>query len=162
MKQLLFHLEVLENNLEIMQNIFSYVNENYGFPLNFQKYNQIKKDDFTLLDVIAYRFLKTQSILGEKLFKEILEYGEFEVQNRSYIEILSELEREGILNIDEWKLFRNLRNTLLNDYPYNEEEIIDSINFLFENFENLKNIVVKIKEKYEKISEIKSARDRNN
>jgi len=162
MKQLIFHIEILENNIKIVSEIFEYIDDIYKFPLNMQKYNKIKQDDFKLLDVIAYRFLKTQSILGEKVFKEILEFSEFDVKNRSYFEILSELEREGILNIDEWKIFRNLRNTLSHDYPYNEEEIVEAINFLFEDFDNLKKIILKIKERYEKISKIKYRRDSNN
>jgi len=162
MKQLIFHIEILETNIKILSEIFEYINGAYKFPLNIQKYNKIKQDDFKLLDVIAYRFLKTQSILGEKVFKELLEYSEYDTKNRSYFEILSELEREGILDIRGWKIFRNLRNTLSHDYPYNEEEIVEAINFLYEDFNKLKSIVSKIKERYEQISKIKSRRDNNN
>ena len=110
-----------------------------------------------MLDSIAYRYLKTQSILGEKVFREILEFGEFNTQNKSFIEILAELQKEGILeNINEWQLLREIRNSISHDYPYDESEIIEAINLLYEKIEVLDKIVKNIKEKYDTINKIKS------
>ena len=153
MKQLKFHLEIIDNNLKILEELFNSIKNE--FPLNFEKYTKLKEKDFKIFDVIAYRFIKTQSILGEKVFREILEYSEYDLQNKSFLEILSELERMGILNITEWRFLRELRNILSHDYPYNEEEIVEAINNLYFELNNLKEISAKLKAQYEKISKIK-------
>jgi hypothetical protein len=158
-KQLEFHLKTVLNNIKILKNLYEFIQHNYSLPLNEKNYIQLKKDDFKLLDSIAYRYLKTQSILGEKLFREILEYSEYDISSKSYIEILSELERENIITIEEWKMLRELRNSLSHDYPYDEKEIIDALNFLYYNLTLLEDIITKLKVKYEKISKIKSKRN---
>ena len=154
MKQLKFHLDTVKNNIEILENEI----KDY-FPLTKEKYKILKEKDFKIFDVIAYRFIKTQGILGEKIFREILEYSEFDLNNKNFLEILSELERMGILKVNEWRFLRELRNTLSHDYPYNEEEIIEALNSLYFELDSLKEIFNKIKEEYEKISKIKQRRD---
>ena len=95
--------------------------------------------------------------MGEKLFREILEYAEFDTQNKSFIEILSELQKEGILeDIEEWKILREIRNSISHDYPYDEDDIIEAINFLYEKLSILDKMINKIEEKYETITKIKS------
>ena len=153
MKQLKFHLEIIDNNIKILEELFNSIKNE--FPLNFEKYIKLKEKDFRIFDVIAYRFIKTQSILGEKVFREILEYSEYDLQNKSFLEILSELERMGILKITEWRFLRELRNTLSHDYPYNEKEIVEAINNLYFELNTLKEISAKLKAQYEKISKIK-------
>ena len=157
MKQLKFHLDTVKNNIEILENIFNEIKD--YFPLTKEKYKELKEKDFKIFDVIAYRFIKTQGILGEKIFREILEYSEFDLNNKNFLEILSELERMGILKVNEWRFLRELRNTLSHDYPYNEEEIIEALNSLYFELDNLKEIFNNIKEEYEKISKIKQRRD---
>jgi len=154
MKQLKFHLEITKNNLDILEEVFNSIKE--YMPLNFQKYEEIKKKDFKIFDVIAYRFIKIQSILGEKVFREILEFAEYDLKNKSFLEILSELERMGILKVNEWRFLRELRNTLSHDYPYNEEEIVEAINHLYMELEKLKDIYNKLRAEYEKISKIRT------
>ena len=158
-KQLEFHLKTVFDNIKILKKLYEFIQHNYSLPLNEKNYIQLKKDDFKLLDSIAYRYLKTQSLLGEKLFREILEYSEYDISSKSYIEILSELERENIITIEEWKMLRELRNSLSHDYPYDEKEIIDALNFLYYNLTLLEDIIAKLKAKYEKISKIKSKRN---
>jgi len=154
-KQIKFHIQTVQNNINVIKDMFNYLEKKYKLPINIDTLKKIKKEDYTALDVIAYRFLKTQSILGEKLFREILEYSEFETTGKSYIEILSELEREDILDVYEWRELRGLRNNLAHDYPYDEQLIADTLNTLYYELNTLKKIINKIKEKYEKISEIK-------
>ena len=56
-------------------------------------------------------------------------------------------------------MLRELRNSLSHDYPYDEKEIIDALNFLYYNLTLLEDIIAKLKAKYEKISKIKSKRN---
>jgi hypothetical protein len=157
--QIEFLIKSSEKNIKVIKEMFEYIKSTYNFPLTISSFNQIKQRDYPVLDTIAYRFLKTQSILGEKLFRKILEYSEYDTTDKSYIEILNELEREGILDVYEWKKLRNLRNNLAHDYPYDEQLIVDTLNDLYYEIEFLENIIKKIKERYEKISEIKRRRD---
>ena len=152
-KQIKFHLDITENNIKILEEVFNSI-KNY-LPLNYENYQKIKHKDFKILDVIAYRFIKIQSILGEKLFREILNYAEYDIQNKSYIEILSELERMGILKVNDWRFLRELRNTFSHDYPDNEKEIIEAINSLYFELNTIKEIYENLKAKYEQIFKIK-------
>jgi len=157
MKQLIFHIKIIKDNINILNKLYLDIKNNYSLPLKSDDYFEIKENDFKIFDTIAYRYIKTQSILGEKLFREILEYAEFDTQNKSFIEILSELQKEGILeDIEEWKILREIRNSISHDYPYDEEEIIEAINFLYEKLSVLENMINKIEEKYETITKIKS------
>ena len=157
MKQLIFHIKIVKDNINILNKLYLDIKNNYSLPLESDDYFEIKENDFKIFDTIAYRYIKTQSILGEKLFREILEYAEFDTQNKSFIEILSELQKEGILeDIEEWKILREIRNSISHDYPYDEEDIIEAINFLYEKLSNLENMINKIEEKYETITKIKS------
>jgi len=161
-KQIQFHIKTVQNSVNIIKEMFKYLKKKYSFPINTKTLKKIKQDDYTTLDVIAYRFLKTQSILGEKLFKEILEYSEFDTVGKSYVEILSELERGDIIDVFEWKQLRDLRNTLAHDYPYDEQLIADALNDLYYKIETLEKIISKIKDLYDKITEIKERRNQNN
>ena len=157
MKQLIFHIKIVKDNIDILNKLYLDIKNNYSLPLKSDDYFEIKENDFRTFDTIAYRYIKTQSILGEKLFREILEYAEFDTQNKSFIEILSELQKEGILeDIEEWKILREIRNSISHDYPYDEEEIIEAINFLYEKLSVLERMINKIEEKYETITKIKS------
>ena len=157
MKQLIFHIKIIKDNINILNKLYLDIKNNYSLPLKSDDYFEIKENDFKIFDTIAYRYIKTQSILGEKLFREILEYAEFDTQNKSFIEILSELQKEGILeDIEEWKILREIRNSISHDYPYDEEEIIEAINFLYEKLSVLEKMINKIEEKYETITKIKS------
>ena len=157
MKRLIFHIKIVKDNINILNKLYLDIKNNYSLPLESYDYFEIKENDFKIFDTIAYRYIKTQSILGEKLFREILEYAEFDTQNKSFIEILSELQKEGILeDIEEWKILREIRNSISHDYPYDEEDIIEAINFLYEKLSILENMINKIEEKYETITKIKS------
>jgi len=157
MKQLIFHINIVKDNINILNKLYLDIKNNYSLPLKSDDYFEIKENDFRTFDTIAYRYIKTQSILGEKLFREILEYAEFDTQNKSFIEILSELQKEGILeDIEEWKILREIRNSISHDYPYDEDDIIEAINFLYEKLSVLEKMINKIEEKYETITKIKS------
>jgi hypothetical protein len=69
--------------------------------------------------------------LGDKIFRNILEYSGFNVQ-QSFVKLLSELEREGILDLNQWIEMRNARNRIAHEYPDNEEIMTSSINFIYE------------------------------
>ena len=104
------------------------------------------------LDMLAFRFSKLQSLLGEKIFKEYLKENLFDVEEKSFLDILREIEKEGIIDIDTWAEFRKV---IAHEYPLNSEEKYERINFLIEEAQKLINVFEKIKDKIE----INSKRD---
>ena len=96
------------------------------------------------LDVLAFRFSKLQSLVGEKLFREYLKLF-YDVEGKSFLEILKLLEKEGIIDIDTWGEFRKVRNFISHDYPLINSEKIEAINFLIENVAKIFEVVEKIK-----------------
>jgi len=149
------NLNSIKKSLEILKQVKEQIKNKYKYPLDEKDYLEINENDIVLLDTVAYRFSKIQSIMGEKLFKEILEYLEIDVNNKSFIEILAILEREGILNIDKWRELRIIRNSLSHDYPEEIEFIVKALNKILENISFLENVYNKIREKYELASKIK-------
>ena len=87
------------------------------------------------VDSFIFRFTKIQDLIGEKLFKEILDkVGEFR-RNMSFTDILDKAEKLEIIDsADKWSNFRELRNSLSHEYPSNEAEIIKDIKLALDYF----------------------------
>ena len=96
------------------------------------------------LDVLAFRFSKLQSLVGEKLFREYLKFF-YDVEGKSFLELLKLLEKEGVIDIDTWGEFRKVRNFISHDYPLMNREKIEAINFLIENIGKIFEVIEKIK-----------------
>ena len=88
-----------------------------------------------VVDSFIFRFTKIQDLIGEKLFKEILDkVGEFR-RNMSFTDILDKAEKLEIIDsADKWSNFRELRNSLSHEYPSNEAEIIKDIKLALDYF----------------------------
>jgi len=151
-----YYLKTVEKSLEILNQVKNQLLKNYSIPLSEEDYKNIQEKNITLLVTLAFRFSKIQAILGEKLFREILEYLEIDINNKSFIEILSLLEREDIIFIGKWRELRAIRNSLSHDYPEEIEFIVKTINkILLEDLLYLDKVYNKIREKYELASKIK-------
>lgn len=104
------------------------------------------------VDSFIFRFTKIQDLIGEKLFKEILDkVGEYQ-RNMSFTEILDRAEKlEIIESADKWSNFRELRNSLSHEYPSNEVELIKDIKLALDYFAEIlcvyENITKYIKSK---------------
>ncbi|WP_457560968.1 hypothetical protein [Caminibacter sp.] len=140
-------LNRVENLIRLLKEYKDEFEMLYGIPIKSNILEDIDTDKRLreLVDLLILNYSKAQSIISEKLFKEILEFVGFDV-NKKFVEILAILEKEGILNINEWKILRELRNNFSYEYPEEIEEMAENLNMLFENigilkkvFENLKN-----------------------
>jgi len=155
-EQLKSHILQAEESIDILKNI----KKEIKLPLTESEYVDLKESNIYILDSVAFRFAKIQAIIGEKLFKEILNFMQIDINNKTFPEILVLLEREGILDsINDWKELREIRNSLAHDYPDEIDEVIDTINYIFEKLYLLEEIVSKIRQNYEKVIEIESRRD---
>ncbi len=115
------------------------------------KEQDLNDDILDTLDVLAFRFSKLQSLIGEKLFREYLGLF-YDIENKSFLEMLKLIEKEGIIDIDSWSELRKIRNFISHDYPFINQEKIDAINFLIENIPKIFDVVEKIKRRVDEIN----------
>ena len=125
-------------------------------PIDINSLENLTEVQQDKLDILAFRFSKLQDLLGDKIFRNILEYSGFNIQC-SFIELLSELEKENILDLNQWIALRNARNKIAHEYPDNEDNLTSSINFIYINSSYLIELTYKL-EKY--FNEITSKRNR--
>ena len=115
------------------------------------EFHALKSSDKDKLDVLAFRFAKLQDLLGTKIFREYLSVMQYPVEDKNFLELLKELDKEKILNIDLWSEFRGVRNSISHDYPSEEKEKVEAINYLIQHIEELMSVTQNIKEHFEAI-----------
>lgn len=125
-------------------------------PLDLESFEDLSEKEQDKLDILAFRFAKLQDLLGDKVFRMILEYSGFNVQ-RKFIELLSELEKEGILDLDKWIELRNARNKIAHEYPDERENLIEAINFIFMESIYLIDLTQKLEEYFDEITKIRDS-----
>ena len=143
-ERLKIHLKEAKLHIERLNEILSYLKDFY--PLDIDSLEEIDRDK---LDAFAFRFAKLQDLLGAKIFREYLEYVNFLTQDKNFLELLKELNKEGVLNIDKLAEFRSVRNSIAHDYPYDESEKIEAINYLIKNIDYLFKVTKNIEDKIE-------------
>jgi len=129
---------------------------NEVMPINADTLESLSEARQDKLDILAFRFSKLQDILGDKIFRMVLEYSGFNTQ-RSFVELLGELEREGLLDLDLWIELRGARNKIAHEYPYDHEKLVSAINFIYTNSDYLITLTQKLEEYF---YEIKKRRNR--
>ena len=103
-------------HLQRVSDAFSQLKKSYDMPLTRLAYKSILQDLESLAysDQIIYRFSKLQDCMGAKLFKSILLY-QGENINKPFLDILNQLEKMNIIDVDEWFEIRDLRNEIAHD-----------------------------------------------
>ena len=144
MDKLKLHLNNLEKWLRNLENYKNELNMIYGLPLKEKDIENIDNDNRLreLIDLIIFNFSKIQSLLGEKVFREVAEVMLLEYKD--FLDLLSKLEKNGILDVYEWKKLRVIRNNFSHEYPEEIEEITENINEAIKNIEILKKVVKNI------------------
>ena len=145
MDKLKIHLKNLEKWLYNLENYKNELNMLYGLPLKERDIENIDNDKRLreLIDLIIFNFTKIQSLLGEKVFREVAEIMLLEY--RDFLDLLNKLEKNGILDVYEWKKLRVIRNNFSHEYLEEIEEITANINEAIENIEVLKKVINNIK-----------------
>ncbi len=146
-KKLRLHLEESFIHINRLDDVLKRLEKLY--PLNHEKMESLSLVDRDKLDVLAFRFAKLQDLLGTKIFREYLIVLQYPVEDKNFLELLKELDKEKIVDIDRWSEFRGVRNSISHDYPFEEEEKIEAINYLIKNVNYLINTTKKIKDDFE-------------
>ena len=120
-------------------------------PIDISTLENLSEQEQDKLDILAFRFSKLQDLLGDKIFRNILEYSGFNVQ-QSFVKLLSELEKEGILDLNRWIELRNARNKIAHEYPDNEDNLTSSINFIYKNSDYLVELTNRLERYFNEIT----------
>jgi len=99
---------------------------------------------------LTFRFSKLQDLLGRKIFRAILEYSGFDT-NVSFVEILSELERRSLVNIEKWIELRDIRNAIAHEYTEDEDNTVDEITEIYNNIDYLIELSQRLQEYFNEI-----------
>jgi len=105
------------------------------------------------INALIFRFSKLQDLLGSKIFRAFLEFNKFDIEDKSFLTILKEIEKEGIVDIDTWDEFRKLRNTIAHEYPNEEEEALEAIGLLIKKSSTIIDVTLKLKDRFDAIRE---------
>ncbi len=151
LERLQLHLEEAKHHIQRLNSVMETL-KNY-YPFDEDTFNSLESEILDKLDVLAFRFAKLQDLLGSKIFREYLEVNSYPLEGKSFLEILKVLDKEQIIDIDRWSEFRGVRNTLAHDYPFEEYEKLEAINYLIENIAYLIEVTKKIRRKVETIAQ---------
>lgn len=149
-KKLELHLEESTIHIDRLLDVLNVLEKLY--PLNNTKLETISTENKDKLDVLAFRFSKLQDLLGTKIFREYLSVLQYPVDDKNFLELLKELDKEKIIDIDIWSEFRGVRNSISHDYPFEENEKLEAINYLIKNVKYLIDITKTIKANFETIN----------
>ena len=149
-KKLKLHLEESNIHIDRLHCVLNVLEKLY--PLTTETIEILSLENKDKLDVLAFRFSKLQDLLGTKIFREYLEVLQYPVEDKNFLELLKELDKQNIIDIDIWSEFRGIRNSISHDYPFDEDEKVEAINYLIKNVKYLINITKKIKDNFETIN----------
>ena len=151
-KTLVYKAKVEENltqsftHLKRLNDAYAELNHRYTFPIDKVSYLKLidSIQDLAFSDQITYRFAKLQDTIGAKLFKGLLLY-QGENIDKPFLDILNQLEKIDIVNVDEWFELRDLRNEIAHDYENNDYLVIEILNNIFELKNELEKILNSVK-----------------
>jgi hypothetical protein len=99
-------------------------------------------ENVSFVDQFIYRFFKLQDLMGNRLFKLILDLVAEPIEGKSFIDILNRLEKLGLIDsVEAWLELRELRNELAHEYPSSLNERLQGINQLVQKAEVLARIL---------------------
>ena len=117
------------------------------FPLSALKYKNLSDDEIEAIDQYLFRFAKLQDTMGDKLFKLIVSKYLDTVEQLTFLDILNQLEKIGILDdVNTWKKLRAIRNDISHQYDDEPQEMAEALNNMFA----YKNELLTIFDKIEK------------
>ena len=119
--------------------------------LPIKDYSNLLSLEKFAINALIFRFSKLQDLLGSKIFRSFLEFNKFEVEDKSFLILLKEIEKEGIVDIDTWDEFRKIRNNIAHEYPGEEEEALEAVELLIKKSDLLIKIAEKIEDRFNEI-----------
>ena len=122
--------------------------------LPIKNYDTLPDLEKFALNTLVFRFSKLQDLIGSKMFRTYLEFNKFDTRNKSFLELLREIEKEGIADIDSWDELRRIRNSVAHEYPGEEEETVEALELLIRKMPLLIAVAHRLKDKCNEIGSI--------
>ncbi len=142
------HIALISESLEVLEP-----------KIPIEEYESVNQLERFALNALIFRFSKLQDLIGVKIFRTYLDFSGFETAEKSFFDLLREIEKEGIVDIDSWSELRELRNKIAHEYPEEIDEMVESINLFIAKSGELVVISNRLEKKF---NEIKKARSRDN
>jgi hypothetical protein len=141
--------EILKKRLEKLNKHYEALKEYHNYIKNidqslFDRYqfHTLSVEERGVLEAYLKRFASIQDYLGSKIFPYLLNISGITFSKMS--EALTLIEKEGIIDFDEWITFREIRNELEHDYPDDLDEALKDLKFCIDNFEKMEEILKKV------------------
>ena len=132
------HVQRLERSKDLLAKFF---------PLDVQSFPHISEEQIEHIDQFIYRFTRLQDSMGTRLLPAIHSWLEDSTKALPFIDIINRLEKLQLIeDVQQWQLFRNLRNNLEHDYPESLEQTVNNLNLLFQKIDLLKYMYLKIRD----------------
>ncbi len=127
---------------------FDELGKKYRFPIAQEQFAELltNRMELAFADQIIYRFSKAQDTIGAKLFKAFLLY-QGENVDRPFLDILNELEKLHIVDVEGWFALREIRNDIAHDYEDNQDQARLILNNIYQYRGELRQILVDIEQK---------------
>ena len=135
------HCQKIEDAKEYLSNII---------PLTSDSYAKIDKITSSFIDQLIFRFSKLQDSVGEYVLRNILILEKEDVKKLTFLDILNRFEELELLKKDEWLKLRELRNEIAHEYSFNQEEVVENINLIYEKSDDLVDIYKRLSSYVEK------------
>jgi len=117
------HIQKIEDAKEYLKN---------KIPFTVEEYMQIDKITSSFIDQLIYRFLKLQDTIGESILKSILILSHENVKKMTFIDMLNRFEELELLDKELWLSLRELRNDIAHEYSFNQQEVVENINTIYD------------------------------
>jgi len=141
-QKLIDNLQECRIHYERLKIALQELEKRYSFVLSMQSYEKLLENihDVAFSDQVIYRFSKLQDTMGAKLFKSLLLY-QGENVDKPFLDILNQLEKMEIVEVEEWFEIRDLRNEISHDYGNDMQKGLEMLNMIYETKDELKNIL---------------------
>ena len=127
LKKILYMLEINFKRLD-----YAYSRIEHLLPFTVDIIKKLDPEQISFIDQYIFRYSKIQDVMGEKLFRIMLEAVEENIESLAIIDILNKLERLEVLpDKSEWLYLRKLRNEVSHEYPLVDEEAVVALSSLF-------------------------------
>ena len=101
------------------------------FPLDVPHFSLLDEAAIGHIDQFIYRFTRMQDSLGTRFLPSLHGWLENSCSPQPFIDVLHRLEQLGVLTSGQtWQFFRNLRGSLVHDYPDSADQTITTLNIL--------------------------------